>query len=69
MLDMSSIMPILTTPSEILGFSCDCATHAAANKRMALEAITSDLFIVTSRAVDGFAPALLSIASDRETCQ
>jgi hypothetical protein len=57
-------MPIFTTPSEILAFSSDCAGHIAANKSTPLDAITSDLFIVTSRAVDGLTLAFLRIASD-----
>jgi site-specific DNA-cytosine methylase len=69
MLDMSSIMPIFTTPSEILVFSSDCAAHTVTNKSTALDAVTSDLFIVTSRVVDALTPAVLRIASDREACQ
>jgi hypothetical protein len=63
MLDMSSIMPIFTTPSEILVFSSDFAAYGAANKNTALAAITSHLFIVTSRVVDAFTLAILRITA------
>ena len=63
---MSSIMPIFTTPSEILVFSSDCAAHTVTNKSTALDAVTSDLFIVT---FDALTLAVLRIASDREACQ
>jgi hypothetical protein len=57
-------MPIFTTPSEILVFSSDFAALAVTNKNTALDAITNDLFIVTSRAVDAFALAIFTIASE-----
>jgi len=60
---MSSIMPILTTPSEILVFSSDLAAHAATDKDAAVAAITSHLFIVTSRVVDAFTLAILRITA------
>src|ERR1700726_2243791 len=64
MLDMSSIMPIFTTPSEILVFSSDFASHGATDKNTAVAAITSHLFIVTSRAVEPMPLAILRIASN-----
>jgi hypothetical protein len=63
MLDMSSIMPIFTTPSEILVFSSDLAAYAATNKNTANATIISHLFIVTSWVVDAFTLAILRIAS------
>src|ERR1700756_5021570 len=58
MLDMSSIKPILTTPSEILLFSSEWAAHIAANRSTALDTIASDRFIVTSRVVDALTRAI-----------
>jgi hypothetical protein len=54
MLDMSSIMPIFTTPSEIVVFSSACAANVAANNNPALDAIISNFVIVTFRVVDAF---------------
>jgi hypothetical protein len=47
MLDMSSSMPIFTTPSEI--FSWACAANAHASSSAAPDAMAADLFILTSR--------------------
>jgi hypothetical protein len=62
MLDMSSIMPIFTTPSEIVVFSSARTANAAASNNPALDAITSNFVIVTSRGVDAFNTAILRIA-------
>src|SRR5271163_3769745 len=63
MLDMSSIMPIFTTPSEIFScilswlFSWDCAAKAHASRNAAPIAIAADLFIVTSPVAGVLKPA------------
>jgi hypothetical protein len=64
MLDMSSIMPIFTTESEIPVFSSDFVVYAATNKNTADATITSHLFIVTSWVVDAFTLDLKIIDDD-----